>query len=512
MTKIHLYLLCWNESKIIPFIMDYYQRYVDHVYVFDNQSDDGSVEMLERYPNVTVYPYESGGEIRDDIYLEIKNNAWKQSRGVADFVIVCDMDEVVWSADVATDFDYMKEHGYTICAPKLHQAISQEFPESGKSLIHEQCVAYRDYKGVKSLVFDPNAILEINYGIGGHECHPTGKINRWEDPYLNTFHFKCIGRKYMLERKNQFGKRLSRENRANKWGMKYVAEDSFFTNFYDNALKRCRPMREFLKPSRERTDDKQPACNTSQSISGNHPEAYTFCAKEELPQKTAAQKVLFVSHGQEYACKRFRKLKNELSGIADVEFVEHGRDVTDEDLYLLGYQRLSSRILPGSNHHILLYYSLKYPDYDYYWNIEYDVLFTGNWKTLFEAAAKTDADLLTNFIESRNEKNAQWPWWNYSNHTGLWKSFNPIYRLSKRACRFLDEQLKNDRHGHHEVEIPTCLISGGFSYRSFGELGFVVPPENPAFENPTFGYNLRFSQFDQKDTLYHPVKYETEYS
>ena len=46
-----------------------------------------------------VIPYSTGGKINDFKYLEIKNNAWKKSRGKADWVIVVDMDEFLYHLD-----------------------------------------------------------------------------------------------------------------------------------------------------------------------------------------------------------------------------------------------------------------------------------------------------------------------------------------------------------------------------------------------------------------------------
>lgn len=52
--KVDLYTLCWNEIKIIPFVIDYWKNIKEqvdefHVYIYDNGSDDGSVEELRKY-------------------------------------------------------------------------------------------------------------------------------------------------------------------------------------------------------------------------------------------------------------------------------------------------------------------------------------------------------------------------------------------------------------------------------------------------------------------------------
>jgi glycosyltransferase involved in cell wall biosynthesis len=85
--------------------------------VMDNESDDRSVEIIQSYPNAEVRTYQSNSQIRNDIYLEIKNNIWKESRGKADWVIVCDTDEVLFHPDIANKLDELKEKGYSIVKP-----------------------------------------------------------------------------------------------------------------------------------------------------------------------------------------------------------------------------------------------------------------------------------------------------------------------------------------------------------------------------------------------------------
>ena len=59
--KIEVYTLCWNEMDILPWVIDYWQKYASHVTVFDNGSTDGSPWLLGRYDWITVKPFESGG-------------------------------------------------------------------------------------------------------------------------------------------------------------------------------------------------------------------------------------------------------------------------------------------------------------------------------------------------------------------------------------------------------------------------------------------------------------------
>lgn len=76
---IHYYAVCWNEEKMLPFMFQYYERFVNHFTIYDNYSDDNSETIIQSHPNTEIKKFSMGGEINDYIYQDIKNNCWKQS-------------------------------------------------------------------------------------------------------------------------------------------------------------------------------------------------------------------------------------------------------------------------------------------------------------------------------------------------------------------------------------------------------------------------------------------------
>lgn len=97
--KIWQYVLCYNEMLLMPYIIDYWKRYVDKVIVYDNESTDGSKEFLKQFDWIEVRTYVSNNELNDAIYLDIKNNVWKEAKqNNVDFVIVSDFDEVLYTS------------------------------------------------------------------------------------------------------------------------------------------------------------------------------------------------------------------------------------------------------------------------------------------------------------------------------------------------------------------------------------------------------------------------------
>jgi glycosyltransferase involved in cell wall biosynthesis len=93
---VHAFFLCYNEEFILPHLLEYYLKFCDKIFILDNKSTDKSVEIIDSFPNTEVIEWDSNGQVRDDLYLEIKNNIWKQSRGKCDYVIVGDADEFLY--------------------------------------------------------------------------------------------------------------------------------------------------------------------------------------------------------------------------------------------------------------------------------------------------------------------------------------------------------------------------------------------------------------------------------
>jgi hypothetical protein len=222
---IHVYTLCWNEEKLLPFFLDYYSDIVDRINIYDNYSTDNSERIMKQYKNVKVFKYNSDNKINDFLYLNIKNNAWKASRGKADFVIVCDTDEFLYSEDLFQTLKYLKKNRHTVIKPFGYQMVSEFLPEYTKDKRITDIVktGYSDNMWLsKSIIFDPNSIVEINYSPGCHECSPTGNVKFYHADKIKLLHYKYLGFEYQIQRMKNMGSRLSKINIENGWGTYYL--------------------------------------------------------------------------------------------------------------------------------------------------------------------------------------------------------------------------------------------------------------------------------------------------
>lgn len=155
---------------------------------------------------------------------------------------------------------------------------------------------------------------------------------------------------------------------------------------------------------------------------------------------------------------------------------------TSDILERLNYTAIENTLIPGSNHFPLLDFYLKNPFYENYWYIENDVRFQGDWGHFFNYFSKEimQPDFISCHLRNFQEE-PDWRWWNTLKHRHSYiplylriRSFNPIFRISNAALKFIHFALMDKWQGHHEVLLPTLLYLEGFRIEDFGGTGRFV--------------------------------------
>jgi len=252
----------------------------------------------------------------------------------------------------------------------------------------------------------------------------------------------------------------------------------------------------------------------------------------------AEEIVLYLTHKiDKWVIKEFNNLKDTAGG-RQVILLYHGEYdgqlptpnfcFSDEDLWELGYPTMGGSLIPGQTHFPLFrYFKEKNNSADYYWLVEYDVRFTGEWSYLFDSFQESAADWISSLIRTYVQ-HPQWDWWELNHPTkyitkeNRLASFNPIYRVSRKAIKFLDGAFLDGWKGHFEVSVPTLLNYEEFELQDFGGNGeFVKGRKNIFYIN--FGFLNHLYEFGTfryrpiidsagllKNKLYHPVKPESD--
>ena len=229
---IEVYAICYNEEALLPYFLRHYESFADRIIIYDNYSTDHSPEICAAHPKVEVRKYNTGNEIRDDIYLQIKNNCWKNSK--ADWVIVCDIDELVYRMNI---HHALKATWATVIAPALFNMYSDEFPTTPGQIWQQVTLGVPG--GAKLNLFRPDQITEINYDPGCHVAHPEGNviIDKEEDQAFKTLHMRFLSKEWVIARNELSRQRLSKLNKEMGWGIHYHATPVEISADFDRDIK-----------------------------------------------------------------------------------------------------------------------------------------------------------------------------------------------------------------------------------------------------------------------------------
>ena len=80
-------------------------------------------------------------------------------------------------------------------------------------------------------------ITNINFEVGCHGASPAGNIKYSSKPY-RMYHYRYIGKKYLIDRYREYNNRLSDDNRMRKWGVEYTQEEIDTINFFNDLIKK----------------------------------------------------------------------------------------------------------------------------------------------------------------------------------------------------------------------------------------------------------------------------------
>jgi len=240
--KITLYTICHNEQLILPHVLNYYSTIVDKIVVYDNESTDDTLKILNEYKgNLEVRTFRTNNSLRDDILSKIKNTCWIGDD--SNYCIVNEIDEFIYHPlglrnylEQNLDNDFFTPMGY--------QMISDEFPNDYSKLITDQIkTGTPDIFYDKLCIINPKQMIDINFKPGGHEVsyEVIGPgIKNIVDPELKLLHYKFLGLDHILNKNKYYTNRISQMNIDKGWGRHHTQLDEKTINEFNSFKEKSK--------------------------------------------------------------------------------------------------------------------------------------------------------------------------------------------------------------------------------------------------------------------------------
>jgi hypothetical protein len=241
--KVHLYTLCWNDRRMLPHFFEHYNPIVDLFFIFDNGSTDGSLEMLAGDERVRVSHFRTEFDSFAETELRLSEEMWKNSRDLAEWVLVSDIDEHVYHEDLPSYLRTCRERDVTAIQAVGYEMISDEFPGTGRRLCDVvtsgvRCPTLDD----KMCLFDPSAITQSNFTHGRHFAFPKGRV-RWPSlPEVLLLHYKKLGLDYEMTRSAELRRGLGLTDIERNWGYQYLLTPEEITERFKRAAALAKPV------------------------------------------------------------------------------------------------------------------------------------------------------------------------------------------------------------------------------------------------------------------------------
>ena len=222
--KITLYTFCYNEEEMLPFFLNHYSKMVDKIVVYNNESTDNSIKILENYKDslIEIRDWNTENHYAEESLIHLKNNCWKDDIE-SDYIIVADIDEIIYHPKFKEflrnnrTVDCFKPMGYDMVSDNVPNDYSKEIYEIVKTGVFNEMYS-------KVALFKRKHVVESNYTPGAHMASFIGKqplktyISKGD---LKLFHYKCLSYEYVVKKHKNYSERRSEFSKKHGLGFHY---------------------------------------------------------------------------------------------------------------------------------------------------------------------------------------------------------------------------------------------------------------------------------------------------
>ena len=159
-----LYCICRNEARLLPYLLRHYTTFVDKLIFYDDQSDDGTRDLIRACPSAELRDWPGSHGIVDDEFLNFANEQWKEARGKAEWVIWIDADEFIYHPDIKNVLDRYLKEGVDLPQILGYTMVSDHFPTTSGQIYDEIKTGFYDDVWSKPAIFRSN----MRWNMGRH--------------------------------------------------------------------------------------------------------------------------------------------------------------------------------------------------------------------------------------------------------------------------------------------------------------------------------------------------------
>ena len=185
---------------MLPFFFRHYDPLVEHYFIYDNGSTDGSLALLEAHDKVSLRHFEVSGDSFVEEEQRLSDSIWHQSIGAADWVFIVDIDEQIYHPDLLRYLARCSEQEVSAIRGIGYEMVADAFPTEPLQLSQLVTQGTRSAGHDKLCVFNPDLITHTGFGPGRHKASPQGKVVWPQRAEMLLLHFKQLGVDYPIAR------------------------------------------------------------------------------------------------------------------------------------------------------------------------------------------------------------------------------------------------------------------------------------------------------------------------
>jgi glycosyltransferase involved in cell wall biosynthesis len=213
--SIWLFCICRDEARIMPYLLRHYAPWVTKFVFFDGGSTDGTQDIIRSCHTAELRKWPGSDGINDDEMLTFANEAWKEARGKADWVLWIDADEFLFHPAItdvlrrylADDVEVPQIQGFTM--------VSKAFPTTTGQIYEEVRRGFPDDIWGKPAVFRKHMQWTVGrHGVDYHQFKPKNSAH----PELKLLHYRALGVDYVRWRHARNWERVPERCRAMNMG------------------------------------------------------------------------------------------------------------------------------------------------------------------------------------------------------------------------------------------------------------------------------------------------------